>query len=143
MFAIAVLMVIMTGCTQYHYLPIIDGGGYPWEDDDEEVVVFEPNVNDSTELSAALASITAGKPVELRLAAGTYNAEQIVLPKGADVTIIGDSNGETIISLPKGETDLEEIAASSDDTSDVPYTGVIVSKNGSITLKNLTVAANP
>ena len=139
MFGLCLLIFAVTSCTQYIYVPV---DKLPWIDDDkEEQEEFIPNITDNAGFAAAIADIKAGDTVELKVGAGTYT-QQIMIPEGADVTIIGENPNTTVLSLPEGTINPERIEADSNDTSAVPYTGVIVSKNGSITLKNVTVACN-
>ena len=134
---VLLVVVVLAGCTQYVYVP---GDLFPWYGNEEEEEVFVPNVNSNEEFKAALSEIKAGEPVELRLAQGTYS-EQIVLPEGADVTIIGEGEDTTILSVPEGTTTLDTISAYGSETQ--AYTGTLVAQGGSITLKNLTVESNP
>lgn len=138
MFGLCLLIFAVTSCTQYIYVPV---DKLPWIDDDkEEQEEFVPNITDNAGFAAAIADIKAGDTVELKVGAGTYT-QQIVIPEGADVTIVGEGETDTIITLPEDITGFETIPAAAGES--LPYTGVIVANGGKVTLKNLTVQGDP
>lgn len=133
---VAFVLFGFTACQpRYVFFPFPD-----YDSDKDETYI--PNIKDNDEFEAVLANLKSGDKVELRLASGGYNA-QVNIPEGAEVTIIGAGENQTILNFPESNTDLESLPASEADTSTTPYIGVIMAKDASITLKDLTVASNP
>lgn len=130
---LAILLLFVSCQPRYIFIPIPSG------DDTPEEEPYIPNVYDNDAFAKALSEIQTGDTVELKLAAGTYT-EQVAVPAGANVTIIGAGEGKTILSTPVGDRDLTVVDAYSGET--ISYTGTIVVNNGTLTLKNLTVKSN-
>lgn len=135
--ALVLCIAVLTGCTQYIWVPVYDYGNNDNKPSEEP---FVPNATDSASLNALLVAFANGQATsaEIRLADGNYVLDDAIeVGEGKTLSIIGESDNAVI--------SYGDNYYSSDNLVTIGNTGyfalVHAKKNSAIHFENVTISA--
>lgn len=135
--ALVLCIAVLTGCTQYIWVPVYD---YDNNDNKPSEEPFVPDATDSAELKALLTAFANGQTTsaEIKLADGNYVLDDTIeVGEGKSLTIIGESENAVISYGDNFYSNSNTFKVGDADYFALVHAG----KNSAIHLENVTVSA--